>query len=139
LCAPRVLAAPHPDHHEFDAAVHAPYDGAAGVARDVSLQFRFPDADALIAAAWRLDVLDARGARVRTFHGETALQRGEGQQRLTWDAKDSRGAPVAEGFYTLRLTAQPVPLSDVLARGGTPAAARVERILASGADQAEER
>jgi hypothetical protein len=129
---------PHPDHHEFDAAVHAQYQGAAGAPREALLQFTFPDADALLVAAWRVEVVDARGIRLRTIYGETTLQRGSGAQTVAWDGKDASGRPAAEGFYQLRLTALPVPLQDVLARSGTPAAARVEQFLKQGGEQAVE-
>src|SRR6476469_1247667 len=106
-------AASHPDHHEFEATVHAQYQAPPGAARDALLEFSFPDADALLVAAWRLEVLDPRGVRLRTMYGETTLQRGSGQQTVRWDGKDARGTAAPAGFYELRLTAMPVPLGEV--------------------------
>lgn len=48
----------------------------------------------------RLDVLDARGARVRTL-AAGALPAGE--HRLRWDGDDERGGRVAPGLYFARL------------------------------------
>ena len=138
LLALPAFAAPHPDHHEFEAAIHAQYRGASGTPREVLVQFSFPDAEALLVAAWRVEVVDGRGALLRTMYGETALQRGAGRQTLTWDGKTGAGAPASEGFYALRLTARAVPLAEVLARSGLPTPARVEQFLAAGGEQVEE-
>ncbi|MEZ4387104.1 MAG: FlgD immunoglobulin-like domain containing protein [Candidatus Krumholzibacteriia bacterium] len=50
----------------------------------------------------RLDVLDARGRRLRTL---VAGWRDAGEHRATWDGRDGRGRPAATGTYLLRLQA----------------------------------
>lgn len=51
--------------------------------------------------SWRLELFDARGARVRGWEGESA----PGTFPLAWDGRDAAGAPARPGVYFARLTA----------------------------------
>jgi hypothetical protein len=42
----------HPDHYEFDAALHAPFLGERGEARTVKMAFDFVNAETGTMASW---------------------------------------------------------------------------------------
>jgi hypothetical protein len=96
---------PHPDHHEFEATLSAPFLGEVDEARTFRLLFRFPDAEELMLASWRLELTDAKGRLLRQWHGETFLSANGAVQALPWDGLDQQGAPMAPGHYRVRLTA----------------------------------
>src|SRR5262245_16467176 len=118
---------PHPDHAELEAGISAPFQGQA--ARTFELRFRFPGAEPLVAVLWRVEILNDRGAAVRTLHGETAMAGGVALQEVQWDGLDAFGAPLAAGFYDLRLSARAATLPEVRAASGEPVRSRVERWL----------
>ena len=125
LALPAAAASrPHPDHHEFEATLFTPYQGAPRATRELELDFSFPDGEALLAAAWRVRLVDARGTVLRVYYGETALQAGAARQTVRWEA------PTGEGFYTLELAARAIPLQDLVASSGEAAEGRIERFLA---------
>ncbi|HTL99084.1 MAG TPA: CehA/McbA family metallohydrolase, partial [Holophagaceae bacterium] len=99
---------PLPDHHEFEAAIQVPYTGQAGEARDFSLFFTFPDADQLLVATWRVQLLDADGRPLRVWRGETRIVDGRGAHTLAFDGRDGRGHMLAQGHYRVRLEATPM-------------------------------
>ena len=117
---------PHPDHHEFEAALFAPFRGDNGEGRVIKVAFQFPDAPALTLASWRLDLVSPNGRIVHTWHGETPLIEGKGWKHLSWDGRDRQGNPLPAGFYSLRLTAASLPESDYRVLPGGDAAGRVE-------------
>ena len=122
---------PHPDHHEFEAALFAPFRAEAGEARTIKAAFLFLDAPALTLASWRLDLVDPGGRPVHSWHGETPLVEGRGSKVLAWDGRDRDGNPLAAGFYTLRLTAVPLPESEFRTLPGGDVRHRVESRLRS--------
>lgn len=126
----------HPDHHEFEAALFAPFRSEGNTeARTFKIAFQFPDAKATTFGSWRLELLSPKGEVVRAWYGETLLAHGLGQRSLAWDGRDARGRRLAVGFYTLRLAA--APLTETEYRGATGATAEVrvrERLASAGAD-----
>src|SRR5215475_12234625 len=75
-----------PDHHEFDAALDAPYAATkAGAARDFRLMFRYDDASDPSVVAWRLALTDASGKALRAWYGEERLLRAPIVARVAWD------------------------------------------------------
>jgi hypothetical protein len=120
---------PHPDHHEFEAALFAPFRGENGEGRTLKVAFQFPDAPALTLASWRLDLVDPQGRLVQSWHGETPLVEGRGWKSIVWDGRDRQGRRLSSGFYTLRLTAAPLPESDYRTLPGGDVRGRVEARL----------
>ena len=120
---------PHPDHHEFEAALFAPFRGDNGEGRVIKVAFQFPDAPALTLASWRLDLVSPNGRVVHTWHGETPLVEGRGWKPLSWDGRDRQGRPLPAGFYSLRLTAASLPEADYRVLPGGDVAGRVEARL----------
>lgn len=134
LLASRALSAqgiPHPDHHEFEAALFAPFRGERGEARTLKLAFQFQDAPALTLACWRLELLDPEGRPIQVWHGETPLVEGRGWRQIEWDGRDREGRRLPSGFYSLRLSAAPLPESEFRTLPGGDARARVEARLRS--------
>lgn len=94
-----------PDHHEFEATLEAPYGGERGEARDFVLRFAFPDASDLTSVAWRLEIIDERGARVQIWHGETPFYGKPVEVRVSWDGRDAAARTLGSGHYHVRLVA----------------------------------
>ena len=60
-----------PDHHEFEAAIHAPYAADKSAAREFTLYFSWIDAKDPSTVAWKVELLSQDGSRVlRQWHGE---------------------------------------------------------------------
>ena len=95
-----------PDHHEFEAALHAPFAVAKSTARDFTLYFSYIDARDPSTVAWKLELLDSEGATtLRTWHGEERLFQKQIETVVPWDGRDGGQRPLADGFYKVRLTA----------------------------------
>jgi hypothetical protein len=62
LCAAAPIAAVH-EHDEFDATLHAPWQGDARGARTFTLSFAYPGLAHAGSVAWRLDLVDPKGRR----------------------------------------------------------------------------
>ncbi len=131
----RPQAAVHPDHHEFEAMLFAPFNGERGMSRTFRVAFTFPDAAESTWASWRLELVNGAGETVRRWHGETPLVAGRGLREIPWDGRGESGVFLKHGFYTLRLQAAP---TDELAYRTAPGGgvdARVEpRLAAAAAD-----
>jgi hypothetical protein len=63
--------------------------------RDATVSFTFR-----AEAAWRLELFDAAGRRVRAFRGD-----GRGATTVRWDTRDADARVVRPGVYAARLTA----------------------------------
>jgi len=95
-----------PDHHEFEASLYAPFRGEAGEARDFRMDFRFVDAVDPSTVAWRLDLMPAGGSGVlRSWHGEERLFQKQVEVFVPWDGRAASRQALANGFYTLRMSA----------------------------------
>ena len=74
-----------PDHHEFEAALVAPFLGQRGEAREFALQFAFPDATDPSIVGWKLELVAPNGKPVRTWYGEERLLAAPIEVRVPWD------------------------------------------------------
>jgi hypothetical protein len=134
----RIQAQVHPDHHEFEAMLSAPFTGdRGGLGRTFKMAFSFPDAEESTWASWRLDLLNAEGEVVRTWHGETPLIQGRGFRELPWDGRGEGGQFLRHGFYTLRLSAAPTDELSYRTAPGGAVDARVEPRLARAGGELE--
>ena len=105
MAAGAVLAV-SPDHHEFEASLHAPFRGEAGEAREFRMFFSYIDAADPAAVAWRLELRSADDTLLhREWLGEERLHRQPIERAIAWDGRDTRGQSLPKGFYLARLTA----------------------------------
>jgi hypothetical protein len=125
----------HPDHHEFDATLGAPFRAkATGV--PVVLRFDYPTAGRATAAAWTLEAIAPDGRVVRAWQGMEPLHARKARVELAWDGRGRGGRALAAGYYTLRLRAAPTVLtSEDKAR---PLADRVAEAFAAFPDELHE-
>lgn len=125
---------PSPDHHEFEAAIHAPYAGNAAGAREFTLFFSWIDARDPSTVAWKVEVLSQDGERVlRTWHGEERLFQKQIETVLPFDGNDNSKRQLADGFYKVRLTATAGDPTAQRARNGS-LAKRVDAALIEDGD-----
>lgn len=134
LAAQRV---PHPDHHEFEAALTAPFLGEQGEARTFRLLFQFPDAEGMVIAGWRLELRDPKGRLVRMWRGEMPVGDRGAIQKVFWDGRDAQGNKLASGHYSVKLLAQPVTDSEFRQSTMPDQASRVEQLLFRSNAEAE--
>jgi Bacterial Ig domain len=97
--------APH-DHHELDAALHAPYraEGAAD-ARAFTLQFSFPPDAERQVAHWRLQLISPAGSVIDEWKSHTALRDGKAVATVNWAGRTGKHAALEDGIYRVRMTA----------------------------------
>jgi hypothetical protein len=118
-----------PDHHEFEAAIHAPYAGGKSAAREFTLYFSWIDAKDPSTVAWKVELLSQDGSRVlRHWHGEERLFQKQIETVLPWDGAGADKRALADGFYKVRLTATAGDPTAHRSRGGS-LAKRVESAL----------
>ena len=118
-----------PDHHEFEAAIHAPYAGGKSAAREFTLYFSWIDAKDPSTVAWKVDLLSQDGHSVlRSWHGEERLFQKQIETVLAFDGRDRDQRPLADGFYKVRLTATAGDPTAHRSRGGS-LAKRVDAAL----------
>jgi hypothetical protein len=123
-----------PDHHEFEAAIHAPYAAGKSAAREFTLYFSWIDAKDPSTVAWKVDLLSQDGSRVlRNWHGEERLFQKQIETVLAFDGRDAERRPLADGFYKVRLTATAGDPTAHRSRGGA-LAKRVDAALVEDAD-----
>jgi Bacterial Ig domain len=100
------VSAVSPDHHEFEAALNAPFRGDAGEAREFRLFFSYIDAVDPSTVAWRVELLSQDGKQLhREWLGEERLFRQPIEVAVPWNGRDSNQKSVARGFYLVRMTA----------------------------------
>lgn len=128
------VSAISPDHHEFEATLHAPFRGATDDARNIRLAFSFIDAQDPSTVAWRLDL--------RAQNSETILRQWVGEERLfrqsveidvPWDGRGEQQRVLKPGFYRLRLSAVAGEPTRIRAMTGD-LSERVQRVLLEAAD-----
>jgi hypothetical protein len=118
-----------PDHHEFEAAIHAPYAAGASATREFTLYFSWIDAKDPSTVAWKVELLSQDGSRVlRQWHGEDRLFQKQIETVLPFDGRDGNKRALADGFYKVRLTATAGDPTAHRARGGS-LAKRVDAAL----------
>ncbi|HWT15641.1 MAG TPA: Ig-like domain-containing protein [Patescibacteria group bacterium] len=95
-----------PDHHEFEASIHAPYAAGKSAAREFTLYFSYIDARDPSTVAWKVELLTQDGRRVlRSWHGEERLFQKQIETVVPWDGTGRDKQLLADGFYKVRLTA----------------------------------
>jgi len=111
--SPLAIAAPssidYEDHFEFDASLDAPYVADAAHSREFTLHFRFPGAADGSVIGWKLEIVDANGAVVRTWRGEETLQRGSVDAQVRWSEFGPQNGALPNGIYTARMSAYALP------------------------------
>ena len=118
-----------PDHHEFEAAIHAPYAADKSAAREFTLYFSWMDAKDPSTVAWKVELLSQDGSRaLRTWHGEERLFQKQIEAVLPFDGRDGNQRALTDGFYKVRLTATAGDPTAHRARGGS-LAKRVDAAL----------
>jgi hypothetical protein len=96
------------DHQEFDAMLHAPWQGDAGPspdARTFTLSFDYPGLRQPDSAAWRLELVAPDGRVVRRWSARVVLDGRPHDVTVRWAGRVDGRAP-APGVYRVRLHAQ---------------------------------
>ncbi|NRR32100.1 CehA/McbA family metallohydrolase [Oxalobacteraceae bacterium] len=127
------------DHKEFEATLHAPYQGVPGAAdpalldaRTFTLAFEYPLVERAQDVSWKLELVNAAGEVVQQWHGAERLFRKAIEVKVDWNGRAERAA-LADGIYQLRMQA----VSRDARKGGQAdtSAAAVEHALAAGAEE----
>lgn len=109
-----------PDHHEFEAALHAPFRGTTDEAREFRLFFSYIDAVDPSTVAWRVQLLSQDGQQVHgEWSGEERLFRRPIELAVPWNGRDRQQKSLQPGFYRVRLTAISGDPTLMRAIGGT--------------------
>lgn len=114
--------------------MYAPYVGSVGEARDFVMSFSYPDAVSPQSVAWRVELLGADGMPQRVWYGEERFSGKPFAAKVAWDGLGRAKARMADGHYTVRMTAavgDPVALRTTK---GTRAD-RVEEVLGRMGDE----
>jgi hypothetical protein len=92
-----------PDHHEFEATLHAPYrgEGRSG-ARTFNLDFDRGGSAPSDSVQWTL-TLSAQGKPVASWQGAATLAAGRASVSVRWNGRTRNGPP--DGRYRVRLQA----------------------------------
>lgn len=110
-----VMAGTLPDHEEFEAALHVPFQAAG--ARTITLHFSYPGAAQGTPVAWEVELLGPNGAVVRSWQGQGAIRAGGTQAQVAWDGRDASGHTLAPGYYTVHMRAVALDANAVGAIG----------------------
>jgi hypothetical protein len=113
------------DHHEFEATLHAPYQGAAGKeARTFSLNFEYPHLKQAHNVRWTLELVDPQGQVVHSWNGAERLFKKPVDVTVHWDGT-VEGRILGDGLYKVRMKATALPVK--VAEGETPHAETVDQ------------
>ncbi|HQW80456.1 MAG: CehA/McbA family metallohydrolase [Rhodanobacteraceae bacterium] len=124
-----------PDHHEFEAAIYAPYAADKSVAREFTLYFSYIDARDPSTVAWKVELLTQDGSRVlRHWHGEERLFQKQIETVLPWDGAGADKRLLADGFYKVCLTATAGDPTTQRSRSGSLAKRVDQALLDDGSD-----
>ncbi|SFR92881.1 FlgD Ig-like domain-containing protein [Dyella sp. OK004] len=110
-----VMAGSLPDHEEFEAALHVPFNATG--ARNITLHFSYPGAAQGTPVAWEVELLSPNGAVVRSWQGQGAIRAGGTQAQVAWDGRDASGHALAPGYYTVHMRAVALDTNAVGAIG----------------------
>lgn len=97
------IAAPA-EHKEFEATLHAPFQGAADVRRTFSLNFSYPGLEQPGTVYWKLELVDAGGRVARLWRGNRAVSGEAASVQVAWDGR-LKGKPAFAGLYRVRMRA----------------------------------
>ncbi|MES2739723.1 MAG: Ig-like domain-containing protein [Pseudomonadota bacterium] len=138
---PAVFASPlEEDHREFEATLHAPFQGAVAgggeqkEARTFTLEFDYPMVERAQDVTWRLELLDSAGQAVQRWHGAERLFKRPLNVKLDWNGK-AEGASLPDGLYRARLRAVS---NDAHGKSAKLSGEQADQIIAAGADDAIE-
>ncbi|MBZ2205956.1 CehA/McbA family metallohydrolase [Massilia soli] len=112
------------DHREFDATLHAPYQGDKpdSDARTFTLTFDYPFSQTALPVNWRVELLSPSGKAVQQWRGALTLKGQPATVNLKWEGRrHARGMP--DGVYRVRLHAQ--AHGDVIEQGWDIAVGRL--------------
>ncbi|MBL8512272.1 MAG: CehA/McbA family metallohydrolase [Betaproteobacteria bacterium] len=103
LAIAEIIKAVNPDHHEFEATLHAPYRGSdATEARNFTLQFEYPGVQSPHTVNWQLELQSPSGQLVQRWQGSEALFRHTITVNVPWSGPVG---PLADGIYQVRMIA----------------------------------
>lgn len=94
------------DHREFDATLHAPYQGDKpdSGARTFTLTFDYPFSTATLPVNWRVELLAPSGKLAQQWRGALALKEKPATVSLEWGGRrDAMSMP--DGVYRVRMHA----------------------------------
>ena len=126
------------DHREFDATLHAPYQGdqQASGARTFTLTFDYPFSQTALPVNWRVELISPSGQAVRQWRGALTLRGQPATVTLKWEGR-RRARSMPDGVYRVRMHAQ--AHGDVIEQGWDIAVGRLPaaamppfRAMASG-------
>ena len=103
LCSSSAFAAPA-EHKEFDATLHAPFQGAKDARRTFSLNFSYPGLEQPANVYWKLELVNPQGRVVQLWRGSSPLAGQDVPVQVVWDGR-IKGAPAPAGLYAVRMRA----------------------------------
>jgi hypothetical protein len=103
LCCNSAFAAPA-EHKEFEATLHAPFQGAPDARRTFSLNFSYPGLEQPATVYWKLELVNPQGRVVRVWRGNSAIAGEAVPVQVAWDGR-IKGAPAPDGLYGVRMRA----------------------------------
>ena len=103
LCCSSAFAAPA-EHKEFEATLHAPFQGTLDARRTFSLHFSYPGLERPGTVYWKLELVDPGGRAVRVWRGSSAIAGAASSARVAWDGR-IKGKSAPAGLYRVRMRA----------------------------------
>lgn len=103
LCCGSAFAAPA-EHKEFEATLHAPFQGTADARRTFSLNFSYPGLEQPATVYWKLELVNPQGRIVQVWRGSSAMAGDDVPVQVAWDGR-VKGAAVPAGLYQVRMRA----------------------------------
>lgn len=103
LCCNSAVAAPA-EHKEFEATLHAPFQGTLDARRAFSLNFSYPGLEQPGTVYWKLELVNPEGRIVRLWRGNSRIAGESASVRVAWDGR-LKGAPAPAGLYRVRMRA----------------------------------
>lgn len=126
----------YPDHYEFEAALDVPFlSSDSKGARVLSVLMDYPGAPVGQLLAYRVELLSADGQLVQQWDGVESHSGKPQAVRLAWAGRSGEQAKLADGIYTVRMTALSAD-ADQAPKDGNAAAQFDALKTASSADHA---
>ncbi|MFH7042617.1 CehA/McbA family metallohydrolase [Paucibacter sp. JuS9] len=96
----------YPDHHEFEAALDVPFvSNEASGARTLSVLLDYPGAPDGQLLAYQVELLNPAGTVVQEWSGLQSYAGKPQSVRLAWAGRSGDQSKLADGIYTVRMTA----------------------------------
>ena len=103
LCCSSAFAAPA-EHKEFEATLHAPFQGTADARRTFSLNFSYPGLEQPATVYWKLQLVDSQRRVVHVWRGSSPIAGDDVPVKVVWDGR-IKGRLAPAGLYEVRLRA----------------------------------